>query len=354
MLRKITLSAMAFSAMNSAYSQDSAKTSPLLISGAADVYYKYDFGKSKLNNRTSFTNSHNSFELGMASLKFDYKAAKVEMVADLGFGKRAQEFSYNDQGILAGVKQLYLSYSPATWIKLTAGSWATHVGYEVVDAYANRNYSMSYMFTNGPFFHTGMKAEVNYKSSGFMIGLANPTDFKYVPDGYINKKFLIAQYSFSPGDFFKAYFNYVGGQNIDTTKSRQFDVVLTSKISSTFSLAYNGTVNHTKTYLGNKVYDEYKSWWGSAIYLNFDPTSHFGLTLREEYFSDKKGLKVYSGWAQGGNVVASTLSALFKTDNLTFIPEFRLDQASKEIFTNKNGSSTKSSANVLFAAIYNF
>ena len=162
MLRKITLSAIAMSAFNSTFSQDSTKASPLTISGSADVYYKYDFGKSKANNLTSFTASHNSFELGMASVKLDYKTSKVEMAADLGFGKRAQEFSYNDEGILQGVKQLYISYSPNNWLKFTGGSWATHVGYELVDAYANRIYSMSYMLTNGPFFHTGVKAEATY------------------------------------------------------------------------------------------------------------------------------------------------------------------------------------------------
>ncbi len=354
MLRKITLSAIAVSSINVASAQDSAATSFLTVSGSADIYYKYDFGKSKANNRTSFTSSHNSFEPAMASVKLDYKTPKVELVADLGLGKKAQEFSYNDEGILAAVRQLYISYTPNEWLKLTAGSWATHVGYEVADAYANRNYSMSYMFTNGPFFHTGIKAGVVFQSSGLMIGLANPTDFKYVPDGFANNKFLLAQYSFTPGDFFKIYINYVGGENADTSKSKQVDVVLTSKLSSKFSIGYNGTCSRVKTYLGNKLYADEKSWWGSALYLNFDPAGNFGLTLREEYFSDKNRLKVYGSRPEGGSVLATTLSALFKVDNLIFIPEVRLDKASKYLFTNKDRVPTKTAANILFAAIYSF
>ena len=354
MLRKITLFAFTMLTFNAAFSQDSTKSSTLTFSGSADLYYKYDFGKSKYNTLTSFTQSHNSFELGMASVKVDYKTSKVEMVADLGFGKRAQDFSYNDESILEAVKQLYLSYTPTSWLKLTAGSWATHVGYELVDAYANRNYSMSYMFTNGPFFHTGVKAEATYKTSGFMIGVSNPTDYKYVPDGVNNKKFLIAQYSFAPSDYFKAYVNYVGGENLDTSKTKQYDVVLTSKLSSKFSIGYNGTVNQTKAYLGSKKYEDSKSWWGSALYLNVDPTSNFGLTLRGEYFSDKNGLKMFSGIDDGGSIFATTLSALFKIDNLTFIPEFRLDKASKEIFIDSDSKLTKTSSNILFAAIYSF
>ncbi|QEC55904.1 outer membrane beta-barrel protein [Flavisolibacter ginsenosidimutans] len=355
MLRNLILSGMAISLLNNAFAQDSTKpASSLSVTGSADLYYKYDFGKSKANNLTSFTNSHNTFELGMASVKLDYKSTKVELVADLGFGKRAQEFSYNDAGILQAVKQLYISYSLNNWLKLTAGSWATHVGYELVDAYANRNYSMSYMFTNGPFFHTGVKAEASYGTSGFMVGIANPTDYKYVPDGVLNHKTFLAQYSYAPSDLFKAYINFVGGQNIDSSKTHQYDLVLTSKLSSKFSLGYNGTLNRTTLYFGKDKYDEAKSWWGSALYVNFDPSKTFGLTLREEYFNDDKQLKMFGSQPKGGSIFASTLSANIRADNFTFIPEFRLDKASQTLFTDASAKPVKWSANVLFAAVYQF
>ena len=354
MLRKLVVSGMAMSLLNNSFAQDSTKPAALSVSGSADLYYKYDFGKTKANNLTSFTNSHNRFELGMASVKLDYKSTKVEMVADLGFGKRAQEFSYNDQSILQAVKQLYLSYTPNSWLKLTAGTWATHVGYELVDAYANRNYSMSYMFTNGPFFHTGLKAEVTKGVNGFMVGIANPTDYKYVPDGVENKKTFLAQYSFAPSDLFKAYVNFVGGHNVDSSKSHQFDLVLTSKLSNKFSLGYNGTLNRTTAYMGKNKFDETKSWWGSALYVNYDASKTFGLTLREEYFNDNKQLKMYGSLPEGGSVFASTLSANIRADNFIFIPEVRWDKGSRNLFVDADGKPRKWAANVLLAAVYQF
>jgi hypothetical protein len=356
MLRKLLTPFFAMGLVTFTFAQDSSKTSPLSITGSADVYYKYDFGESKANNYTSFTNSHNRFELGMASVKFDYKTSKVEMVADLGIGKRAQEFSYNDYGnsVLQAVKQLYVSYSPNTIVKFTAGSWGTHVGYELLDPQLNRNYSMSYMFTNGPFFHTGLKADFTIGKSGLMIGVANPTDYKYVPEGVNNKKFLLAQYSYTGSDLFKVYLNYVGGKSFDTSKTNQFDVVITSKLSDKFSLGYNGTVNVIKDWEDGKNMDG-KSWWGSALYLNVDPTPSFGLTLRSEYFSDKHDLKIpHPAAINGCNIFANTLSANFKVDNLTIIPEFRIDNASQEIFFKKDGAPTKTAANVLVAAVYSF
>ncbi len=338
---------------------DSTPAAPILsVTGSADLYYRYDFAK-KGNSFTSFTNSHNRFELGMATVKLEHKTAKLDMVADLGFGKRAREFSYTDDNgngrdvVFSAIKQLYISYAPAPWVKFTAGTWATHVGYELVDAYANRNYSMSYMFTNGPFSHTGFKVDLTKGKSGVMLGIANPTDYKYVPAGALNKKFFLAQYSLAASDNFKLYLNYVGGQAIDTSKSSQFDLVLTAKLSSKFSIGYNGTVNSTKTRSAGRFNDA-KNWWGSALYLNLDPSSTFGLTLRGEYFSDKDRLKVYLPYAKGGTVFATTLSANIKVSSFTLIPEFRVDTASEDIFVKSNNSGTSSAGSFLIAAIYTF
>lgn len=324
-----------------------------VITGSADVYYKFDFAKTKANGFTSFTNSQNSFALGMASIKFEHKGDKVGLVADLGFGQRAKEFAYNDEGITQAIKQLYVSYSPTEWLKFTAGSWATHVGYELVDPQLNRNYSMSYMFTNGPFTHTGLKAEITKGKHGIMVGVSNATDWRLPPDSKINKKFFLAQYSIAFTDNVKLYLNYVGGKNPDTSKTSQFDAVLAAKVSDKFSLGFNGTVNSTKAWDGSKNEDG-KSWWGSALYLNVDPSPVFGLTLRGELFGDKNQLKMFAAAPDGGSIFATTLSANLKAGGFIFIPELRFENASENVFVDKDGAGKKSAASFTVAAIYSF
>ena len=362
MLRNITLSLITiFLATSSIWAQtasvttDSAKASTpapapapaLSITGSADFYYRYDFDK-QVNNYTSFTGTHNNFKLGMASVKLEHKTAKMDMVADLGFGPRAQEFAYNDAGIVQAIKQLYISYSPTAWVKFTGGTWATHVGYEVLDAYANRNYSMSYMFTNGPFSHTGVRADFTVGKSGIMVGVSNPTDWRSVPTGYINKKNLIAQYSYAPNDNIKLYLNYVGGRDTGDNKVHQFDFVGTFKFSSLFNVGVNGTLNKSSRFTEDYVTS--RTWYGAAAYLNLDPAPWFGLTLREEYFSDKDGVKL----PVPSKVFASTLTAQFKVDGFIFMPEFRLDNANEQIFLKSDNTGSKSTASFLFAAIYSF
>lgn len=362
MVRKIFSSLLFAAFLTPAFAQDSTKAvseepeekKGLSVSGTVDMYYRYDFAKTKANNFTSFTNSHNQFQLGMASIKLEQNFSKVSMVADIGVGKRAEDFSYNDEGTMAAIKQLYIGYQVTDKLKLTAGSWGTHVGYEVVDPMANRNYSMSYMFSYGPFFHTGIKAEYKVGNHGFMIGVANPTDFKTVPDDLLNKKQLIAQYSFSASEKFAAYVNYVGGEQIDSSKQNQFDLVVTSKLSSKFGIGFNGTVNANKAKSDGK-FEDAASWWGSALYLNFDPSEKLAISLRNEYFSDSDARLMFGSIPGGGSIFATTLSAkIFVGSHFALIPEFRMDNASENVFTDSKGAGTKSSASALVAAVFTF
>jgi hypothetical protein len=265
---------------------------------------------------------------------------KVAATIDVGFGRRAQEFSYNDIGTtLTAVKQAYVSYAPSDKIKFTMGKWATHVGYELLDAYANRNYSMSYGFSYGPFFHTGLKADISLGGkSALMVGVANPTDYVSAPNGV---KVFIAQFSTgSKNDKLKAYLNFQGGTGLT-----QFDLVVTGVITDQFNIAYDGTINSSKVGANNS------SWKGHALYLNYDPTKIFGLTLRADYFDDRKFSPLIPG---AKKIFATTLSGNVKVDNLTIIPELRLDNASGAVFTKGSGAAGKSVASFILAAVYKF
>ena len=312
-----------------------------------DAYYRYDLNNAPgfTNNLTSFTNSQNSFELGMASIRADHSFGKIAATIDVGFGRRAEEFSYNDgqssvkNGFLtlAAIKQLFLSYAPSSKIKFTAGKWATHIGFEVLDAYANRNYSMSYGFSYGPFFHTGVRTDITLGSkSAFMIGIANPTDFTTTTS---SAKVLISQFSTgTKDDKLKAFLNFQGGKDLS-----QFDLVLNGTISSKFAINYDGTIQTRKT-LGVK-----NSWSSNAVYFNYDPKPLFGFTLREEYFNDKKAVA-----GIGTSVMSTTVSANIHLGNLTVIPEFRYDNAKAQIFAKDATLKTKNDASLILAAVYKF
>jgi hypothetical protein len=342
MLKKISGLSIGILGLFAADAQTDSTKKTTVFTGSVDAYYRYNFsdGPGVTNNLTSFSNSQSSFELGMASLRVDHSVGKVSATVDLGFGRRAQEFSYNDVGTtLSAVKQAYVSFAPSDKVKFTFGKWSTHVGYEVLDAYANRNYSMSYGFSYGPFFHTGIKADISLGGkSALMLGIANPTDYVSAPS---TVKMILAQFSTaSSNDKVKAYLNFVGGTGVT-----QFNLVVTGALSDKFNIAYDGSLQSSSFGTTNS------SWKSHAVYLNFDPTKVFGLTLRGDYFDDRKISPLLGA---GNKVFATTLSGNIRVDNLTIIPELRLDNATGNIFTKSSGLSSNSTASFILAVTYKF
>jgi hypothetical protein len=155
-LALLAISFLSFISPTFAQSSDTSRhPAPfLIVTGAADDYYRYDFARTASNDLTSFTHSNNRFEFNTAQIKLEHRTSLFDMVADLAAGARQNEYAGTDRGITKVIRQLFISYSPLSWLKFTGGTWATHLCYESPDASANRNYSMSYLFSNDPFSHT--------------------------------------------------------------------------------------------------------------------------------------------------------------------------------------------------------
>ncbi len=318
------------------------------FSGSMDAYYSDGLSKATLGNLTSFTNSEGQLGFGMASLKGELTSGNFGFVADIAVGKRGKEFAYNDKKFWQPVKQLYAYYS-VKGVKLTVGTWATHLGYELVDPQLNKNYTMSYMFTNGPFTHTGIKADYTKGKHSFMGGVSKATDFRDVSDLDDNKLFIIAQYSYAFNDNDKVYINYVGGKNADKSTTNQFDVVATKKLRSKLVLRANVNMNMNKA-TGSSS----KACTDLSAYLGYDAAKWLSINYRTELFSDKKQAKMFVTAPKGGSIFANTLSANLKAKNFTFIPEVRIDNATETIFKNKAGVAKKSVANLILAAVLYF
>ncbi len=356
---------------------DSTKT--FVLSGSVDAYTRTDFNNvsSSVNNKTSFTQSNNSFELGMATLRGDGSAlgGKVTATADLGFGPRAEAFNAGSPNTLLAVKQLYISIIPgktATGVKFTIGKWFTHIGYEVPDAYANRNYSMDYLFTTGPFSHTGIKAEWTKKTWHFMLGVANPTNVVTIPTpvaGSATKHLLAQVDDGTKNGKWHFYLNYEGSFGMGNSgdgsvkSNNQIDFVATGTITSKFSVGFNATgLIHSYNTTGGPT-EKSDAWGGAALYLNWDPTALFGLTLRSEYFIDGESGPVdgttISPLIYGtSNILEETLSANFRVGQVTIIPEVRFESADTkngDIYVkSKDLTPTGSDFSGLLAAVYKF
>ncbi len=315
------------------------------VSGFVDAYYQYHFQEQPFP--TSFTETHNSFTPGMANVVLS-KEGKFGFVADLAVGPRAEVANGYNGTTLAVIKQLYVSYGATDNLTFTLGNFGTHVGYEVIDAPANLNYSTSYMFSNGPFYHTGLKADVSITDNfGFMVGLFNDTDSKI---DEVSGKHIGAQISFSSGGL-DAYLNYIGGKDDDSVADNevfghQIDLTATYEVSDAFAFGLNSTVKTVAPDKGDNT-----SWFGAALYANYAFNDAFTLALRGEYISDEDGL--ISGVSEN-NITSLTLSGNIYLGPITLIPEVRLDTSKEDAFLDDAELPTDKSAAFIFAAVYAF
>lgn len=321
---------------------DSTQTNKLTIHGNFDMYYKWVEHGFKATT-TSFTGKEGSFQFGMASVQLGYQSAKLGGYLDLGFGPRARDFAYTDDGAMSAVKQAYVYYDLLGELSITAGTWATHIGYEVLDPALNSNYSMSYLFSTGPFSNTGIKVEYGINTHHLMVGLSNPTDYRIVPEGQLHSKTWIARYSYQTDNGLVLALNYSGGRQLDSATLHQFDWVATIPLSENISLGWNGSLVRRKEKAGSGV-SQRQCWWGQAVYLKADIGRYLQFGFREEYFADRNGA---SPIPLAGDVWSLTATLQWRLGVFILPLELRWDKSSGE---RLNGSEFSG----LVAVVYQF
>jgi len=315
----------------------------LKISGSVDAYYRANLtGPNEafeeegstfyLNPGTSFAN-RSGFSLGMANAILSYEGDKVGFVADLVFGPRGEEAVFLSVGSSNIVNQLYVYYNVSDKLKLTFGNFNTFLGYEVISPVGNFNYSTSYMFSNGPFSHTGLKADIALSEDfSLMLAIMNSTDYtEFNLDG-----------SYTAGaqlGYKSQYLNFIyGNQTGSSDATFQVDYTGGTDLSDAFFLGINATYNDT----------DGSGFYGAALYPQYSFSEAFALGLRAEYFG------FHEEDFDDDTVFAATLSANYNIEDLTIIPEIRLDSWSNEPYFDNDLSATKSLASFLVAAVYKF
>ncbi len=351
------------------------------ISGSIDTYFRSGFGYKSYAPATSFAN-RKGFGLGMANLVFFYGGENLGFTADLVFGPRGQDAVFNSsQGI---VNQLFVYYKVTDKITLNMGQFNTFLGYEVISPTVNFHYSTSYMFSYGPFSHTGLRADIDL-GGGFVGKLAvlNPTDI--VEFNPVNTYTLGAQfghqseaggiwlnvlYGDQDGKLARSDYPYAVDEdgNITgflTSAGALFQVDITTgfNLSEKFYLGLNTSyqsVASGEQFISEgdiaNIEGDATSFFGVALYPHVKLSEAFSVGTRVEYFAVKKGhLEDVIGLNDGdGSVTAVTLSANYKVGALTIIPEFRLDKTSEDFFLDKNYNSKDMLSSFALAAVYKF
>jgi hypothetical protein len=315
------------------YAQEETETEEapsFSIAGSIDTYYR----SSEYAPGSSFGDLP-GFALGMANIVVSYEGEKSGFVADLVFGPRGTDAVFNSSGSSNIVNQLYAYYNLSESFTLTLGNFNTFLGYEVISPVANFNYTTSYMFSYGPFSHTGIKADLAVSDDiSIMLGVLNLTDM--TESQPLGEDYMIGVQL----GLFGQYINYLGG---GTAGVSQIDFTGGFNLTEKLYLGINAT-----SYSDDLDID----FSGIALYPQYTISDTFALGARFEAFSEE-GLGAIGSISGEGDNTSFTLTGSYTSGNLIFKPEIRIDSASGQFYSNADGA-TDSLSTFIVAAIYSF
>ena len=380
---------------------DSTDTGKLSISGYIDSYYLTAFNRPKSGNLLgvdqlagrAFDRLPDQFALGLVQTKFSYSNRKSDVVVDLTFGPNAEMGNFGNTvgafnpyrpvapysaalyGTSAAIKQAYFTYRATSKLSFTVGQFGTHIGYEVIDAPLNYNYSLSNLFNNGPFYHLGMKAAYSFNDrAALMLGVVNNWD-NLTDDN--TQKSLIGQFMVKPLPTCTVYLNWIGGYSDDTYLNglvkagtlpadfsnyvrNLYDVTANYQVTSKFYLGLNAAYGRYDFRPGNAAQetlytDKFGSsqpgWGGVALYSNYAFSDVVGLGVRYEHFEDKHAVRYLQ---TVNNSITVTAPVTLASGKLLMKPELRPDTAPANYYENSDGQGQKSQSTLGVAFIYKY
>lgn len=378
------------------YAQDSTKTiakSSFTFSGYIDSYYLANFNNPINRNNLGFSSSARAFDqragqfsLGLIQTKMVYSTSKIDIVGDLTFGPNADLGNYGNvigrvaaaydangnaiptTGTALAIKQAYVAWKTTDKLTFTMGQFGTHIGYEVIDAPLNYNYSLSNLFNNGPFYHVGLKAQYSFSDKVYlMAGIVNNVDNL---DDNNRAKGFISQLFISPVSGWNLYLNAIisneanadaKGKTPDASYSL-FDLTTNYQITPKFLVGLNAAIGSQsgdyQTLSSNpKFVKNVGQWSGVAVYSNYTVSDIFSLGARYENFNNQdavRGLRIDNNTGVTVNSLTVTGTFTVADGHLLIKPEFRTDSFDKNFFTDGDGVNQKSQSTLGLAVIAKF
>ncbi len=247
------------------------------------------------------------------------------------------------------ISQLFVSYilpvGPAgKGLRLDAGKFVTHMGYELIGGYDgyNDNFSRGFIFGYGiPFTHTGVKATYAFSSKvTAMVSVCNGWDDVQ----RLNHAYTAAtQFAMTPTKTLNITFNFIHGpeRRRDNHDQRTvYELVAQWQPVPKLTLGGDGLYGHEE----NGVAPGHDALWkGLAGYAKYSLTSKFSLAFRGEAFNDGGGTRTGIDQTLRGFTLTSEydraakfsrLNSHFRRADGKFVlrGDIRLDLSDKNVF----------------------
>jgi hypothetical protein len=259
------------------------------------------------------------------------------------------------------ITQAYLQYATGS-VTLIAGKFTTLHGTEVIASTGNTNFSSSILFGAVPFTHTGIRltwaaSDTINLIAGINNGWDQLTDANKAKTWELGATFnpikplniAISGYSGKEPTAATA-----GVATADGTRTSG-NLVISYTIIDPLSIGFE-YLNVSQDNVGGAGGSKQK-YSGEALYLTYMLTPQWRGVLRLESFDDKDGLRfgAPNGFGPGNKYKEGTVTVSYlANDSFEGRMEVRRDQGNNEVFTDTNGSTSKTLTTFALQGLYKF
>ncbi len=326
------------------------------LGGGIATSYQYNFNDpdSNITSLRAFDRDSNSFVLDLFQLQVSRAPGEdgVGFVTKVNFGKLAERMAadWDGDGTIGNVAEeqnsvelqdAFITYNfpglPDLQIK--AGHYATHIGAEVNEPWANPNISRSLAFTWGiPITHTGVQASYAFGTqASLMLGVVNGWD--NIVDSNDGKS-MVGSLAITPVDQFALIVNGIyGAEQADRGDSKRGvgEVIATIKPVDNFAIILD-YVYGSESDLDVGGREEWNAFSGIIAYDIVDVLPvPIGFAFRGEYFDDSDGTRLptpagggFGDWQNAWEVTGTFKVVL--AEGLMLRTEYRYDASAHQLY----------------------
>lgn len=315
-----------------------------------------------------FDRHSNELTLNMAELSFKNKIGKTTFKIDLAAGELVDQLSGGSASALnptnaaanestRNITQAILTYQATERLSFNVGKFYTNIGLELTKAKENWQYSRSYLYNYGPFWHEG-----GYVTYMLIPGKLSATAYVLNAwDGRISEEAnrsttLAANINYVPVENLTLNYNYIGGKESSSGRRELHEVNGTYKFSEFIFAAFDIQLGSQKEVASLGA----AKWSGVAVYLKAKINDVYSISPRFEYFNDSDGFSIVGGFS-APSTIAQKISAITLTnsfdlgDGVELRAEARRDSSSSDkFFVSSEGKAIKHQDSYALAVLYSF
>lgn len=358
-MKKLMMSAFIFINLTSE-AQDSI-SNRLNFSSYVEAYYAYDFNQPQNNMRPGFLyshNRHNEFNVNLAFVKGSYNAERVRANIALAAGTYMNANYAAEPGVLKNIYEANAGYKLSAkknlWFDI--GILPSHIGNESAISKDCWTLTRSMVADNSPYFESGAKLTYGSDNGKLTVSVLALNGWQRITRVEGNSLMSWGtQLYIKPGD--KLILNYSTFFGTDKPDSARLyrsyhNIYGVFQFNDKIGFTAGFDIGFEDIALNNS---ENNKWYAPVGILRITPNAKWAFALRGEYFSDEKGVIIFTGTQNG-----------FKTTgwsaNIDFVPvknaairlEIRNLNSKDKIFSNKDGQITNGNSALSFSTAIDF